>query len=412
MTASPDHVLAQIGQSLGRPISARFATSSQLPSQAKTLKAPAQTDHLRSLSTFITKQTQNIQHRYAASALAMQACIEYRVLPVQIVGHRIEKIDQLQPFTIIKTGNNREFALLNSPTIRTDRRLSGILKRMPNVKRRLTTQPSPIVLGEGSYGRVRVAKDLRSGELVAVKKMAPREGGRRELAALKLLAKLPEPAQALFVGMLDYAVVPGKDKQPKCYIFTKLMQDGDLCGASSLLTRTTGGRHKHKISLAKQILRPIAELHKGSLYHCDLKPGNFLKSKDAEPQVKIGDFGLMTKHNFPRELPGTPCFMAPDSLTGRALPAANDSYALGAMLFGIAMNAHPSAFWSDNSLTLSNTITESVSTFAHSRPHDAGNAQLASSNQNSLFSIALELMHPEPSARLTPAQALAAVEAL
>ncbi len=79
--------------------------------------------------------------------------------------------------------------------------------------------------------------------------------------------------------------------------------------------------------------------HARAIVHRDLKPENLFLSKreDGSETVKILDFGIATLSSatmkVSREIRGTPLFMAPEQIGGRATSPATDIWALGLIAF-------------------------------------------------------------------------------
>ncbi|MAT14195.1 MAG: serine/threonine protein kinase [Planctomyces sp.] len=83
-------------------------------------------------------------------------------------------------------------------------------------------------------------------------------------------------------------------------------------------------------ALATQIADGLAQAHRHSILHRDLKPDNILLTLQGIP--KIADFGLAKRvfdKSIPNELAGTPHFMAPEVLIGEAASPQSDVYSLG-----------------------------------------------------------------------------------
>src|SRR5262249_11077686 len=82
----------------------------------------------------------------------------------------------------------------------------------------------------------------------------------------------------------------------------------------------------------------IASAHAAGIVHRDLKPQNLVLSDDG--RVVVLDFGLArlfgdetVKLTSSREPVGTPAYMAPEQVEGRAVGPWTDVHALGALLF-------------------------------------------------------------------------------
>jgi DNA-binding winged helix-turn-helix (wHTH) protein/serine/threonine protein kinase/tetratricopeptide (TPR) repeat protein len=114
-----------------------------------------------------------------------------------------------------------------------------------------------------------------------------------------------------------------------------------------------------RLKLLADVARAVAAAHGLDLLHKDLKPGNILmaSSPGATPQIKVADFGSasllgperlgalgITNMGFTlggaggeNALTGTLMYVAPEVLAGQAPTAASDVYALGVLLYQLAI---------------------------------------------------------------------------
>lgn len=102
--------------------------------------------------------------------------------------------------------------------------------------------------------------------------------------------------------------------------------------------------------MLRQIGRALTAAHNRGILHRDLKPDNImiLDLGHGEEQVKIIDFGIAkvkdsvvapsTSLNLS---PGTVAYMAPEQLNGRAITAATDIFALGAITYEMVTGRKP-----------------------------------------------------------------------
>ena len=111
-----------------------------------------------------------------------------------------------------------------------------------------------------------------------------------------------------------------------------------------------------RLRLLTDVAWAIASAHDLGVLHKDLKPGNILISKRAGgPQIKIADFGSATLLSHSRlgalgitnmgfthtedsgSLSGTVMYVAPEVVAGQSPTTASDVYALGVLLYQLAV---------------------------------------------------------------------------
>jgi len=92
-----------------------------------------------------------------------------------------------------------------------------------------------------------------------------------------------------------------------------------------------------------QIINGFKYLHKNQVIHRDLKLGNMFLNQNLE--IKIGDFGLATKLEFPgerkRTICGTPNYIAPEVLEGKGHSYEVDVWSLGVIIYTFLIGKPP-----------------------------------------------------------------------
>ncbi|MFC1770829.1 protein kinase [Candidatus Margulisiibacteriota bacterium] len=86
-----------------------------------------------------------------------------------IKGERIDKKKSNKTFTIIKSPNGEEYELLNTISIKYAKK-KGLDKEESWINKN-TSKSLKFVLGEGQTGKVRLARNINTGDILAVKKM-------------------------------------------------------------------------------------------------------------------------------------------------------------------------------------------------------------------------------------------------
>ncbi|XP_044582048.1 cyclin-dependent kinase 4 isoform X3 [Cotesia glomerata] len=202
-------------------------------------------------------------------------------------------------------------------------------------------------IGDGAYGTVYKAKDLSSGQVVALKKVRVplTEDGLptstlREIAGLKQLERFEHPniVRLLDVCQGNYLQLPANAKQTESMnrgmilwlVFEHVEQDL----ASFISVSPPGGLSPHLIKqMSKEILLGVDFLHSHRIIHRDLKPQNLLVTRDG--RIKIADFGLAKTYDFEMRLTSvvvTLWYRAPEVLLGCPYATPVDIWSIGCIL--------------------------------------------------------------------------------
>jgi len=193
-------------------------------------------------------------------------------------------------------------------------------------------------LGEGGMSYVYLAKEISSGEEVAIKVLSPKlatdkssvERLRRE-AGLAMRLDHPNVCRIFRLGEsedgLIYLVMP--------YLKGELLSDREV--KSGPMTLETGVR------LLRQVCAGLQHAHELQIVHRDLKPENIMIVPDADgDKAVVMDFGLAKERRADPAIQkltatgiilGTPEFMSPEQIRGKVLDARSDIYALGIVAF-------------------------------------------------------------------------------
>lgn len=145
---------------------------------------------------------------------------------------------------------------------------------------------------EGTYGVVYRAKDKRTGDIVALKKLKmEREKEGFPITSLREINTLLKAQHPNIVTVREIVVGSNMDK---IYIVMDYVEH-DL---KVLMEHMTQGFRIGEIkTLMIQLLRAVAHLHDNWILHRDLKASNLLLSNKGI--LKVGDFGLAREYGSP-----------------------------------------------------------------------------------------------------------------
>ncbi|KAJ8414155.1 hypothetical protein AAFF_G00050250 [Aldrovandia affinis] len=159
-------------------------------------------------------------------------------------------------------------------------------------------------IGHGSFGAVYFAHDIRTNEVVAIKKMSyngkqSNEKWQDIIKEVKFLQKLRHPNTIEYRG---------------CYLREHtawLVMEYCLGSASDLLEVHKKPLQEVEIAaITHGALQGLAYLHSHNMIHRDVKAGNILLTEPG--QVKLGDFGSASIIAPANSFVGTPYWMAPE----------------------------------------------------------------------------------------------------
>lgn len=204
-------------------------------------------------------------------------------------------------------------------------------------------------LGEGGMSYVYLAVDLTTTQTVAIKVLSPKlssdpgsaERLKRE-AALAMKLDHPNVCPIHQLGNtadgLLFLVMP--------FLSGELLSDRENRGGPLPV--------EEGIALLVQMCRGLEHAHSLEIIHRDLKPENVMLVPDAEgpfpSRAVVMDFGLAKQRQAGPEVQkltatgivlGTPEFMSPEQIRGKALDGRSDIYALGILAFEMFTGALP-----------------------------------------------------------------------
>jgi serine/threonine protein kinase len=191
------------------------------------------------------------------------------------------------------------------------------------------------LLGKGTFGKVWLADDLRLSRQVALKTL--HLPAHADPSALQALDK-----EAGILANLDHQnvvkVYAWRQAGGEHFLVLEYVAGGSLADLMQAEGPMSWQRAARYIA---NVAEGLMEVHSRSIIHRDIKASNTLW-EPAKDQAKLTDFGVAGRLGATRTEVGTPAFMAPEALRGRATPA-SDVYGLAATLFHLTTGELPFA---------------------------------------------------------------------
>jgi hypothetical protein len=248
-------------------------------------------------------------------------------------------------------------------------------------------------IGTGAAGQVWRAWDSQLHREVALKFLLPRAGGGEEaLPALveeaRALARVRHPNVAAVHGVAEH--------EGRAGLWMEYVHGPSL--AAEIERR--GALPADEVArVGRDLALALAAVHGAGIVHRDVKPANVVIT--PEGRAVLADFGLGLRPALagpePLRTSGTPMFMAPELLAGEGAAAWTDLYALGVTLWFALAGRPPFA---------ARTIGELRGDAA--RGPQSRLSELRPEASNALVAVIERAMAPDPSARFSSAEAMAA----
>ena len=194
-------------------------------------------------------------------------------------------------------------------------------------------------LGEGGMSFVYEAKDISSGELVAVKIMTPKLA--QDKTAAERLRREAGLAMRLDHPNICRIIRLGETEDGLIYLVMPLLK-GELLSDKEV--REGPIPLEVGVPIMREVCDALNFAHQQQIVHRDLKPENIFICPTPSGGITavVTDFGLakerraepgMAKLTATGIILGTPEFMSPEQIRGKALDGRSDIYALGLVAY-------------------------------------------------------------------------------
>jgi serine/threonine-protein kinase len=232
---------------------------------------------------------------------------------------------------------------VQTPAVQSDREPDSTPAARTTGLPRLGRFQLELEIGRGAMGRVYRGIDTSNGQPVAVKTMALT----REFAGYALTEardRFQREAQAArrlnhpdIVRLFDAG-----EEQGLAYIAMELLHGSDLTQYTRAHNRMAVGE---VLIIGTRVALALAHAHAQGVVHRDIKPANVMIDF-AHDRVKVMDFGIARISDAARTrtglVLGSPLYMSPEQLMGRAVDGRSDLYSLGVVLFQLFCGRLPS----------------------------------------------------------------------
>lgn len=204
----------------------------------------------------------------------------------------------------------------------------------------------------GGMGEVYEAEDQELRERVAIKIIRPEILAQQNAVArfkreVNLARKVTHPNVCRIFDLFRHKSDDGSGQQGTVFISMELLH------GKTLGEHLKGGRldASEALPLVEQMASALSAAHAVGIVHRDFKPGNVvLVGAPGRWRVVVTDFGLALRsltadegasHSTAQTFFGTPAYMSPEQIEGRAATSASDIYALGLVMYEMVTGARP-----------------------------------------------------------------------
>jgi serine/threonine protein kinase len=228
------------------------------------------------------------------------------------------------------------------------------------------------LLGRGAMGTVYAARDRRIGRRVALKtiRIGPDQFSDDSAADdfFKRLQREAEVSGSLLHPNIVTLYEAGYKDDRLSYLAMELVE-GETLFARMKRSRPDPLPVDETLAIAEDVLRGLAHAHEKSIIHRDIKPANILIAGDGT--AKIADFGIARPQDSSMTgagaLLGTPNYMPPEQVTGKAMTTRADLFSVGVVMYEMLTSVKPFA-GSDVTAILHNILRQEVANAADVNP--------------------------------------------
>jgi eukaryotic-like serine/threonine-protein kinase len=192
------------------------------------------------------------------------------------------------------------------------------------------------LIGEGGMSRVYLASREKDDEPLVVKILRSEvTQDKRSLARFMEEYNLVERIRSRHVAR----IVGHGVSESHAYLVMEFFDGGDL-------NKRLGDRAmppEEALRIFRELMLALGDIHEQGILHRDLKPQNLMFRADGS--LAIVDFGI-AKHvdsidrTSQGEVLGTPRYMSPEQVQGRALDLRTDIYSAGVLLYQMVTGKH------------------------------------------------------------------------
>ena len=193
------------------------------------------------------------------------------------------------------------------------------------------------MLGNGSFGKVRLYRDKNYKELLFAIKTLKKEGiTSYHFSLLKqevdILSNMDHPNIVKYFGIFedDYFI----------HIVMEYLKGQDLSKIISLKNYTDFNENQMG-QIIHQLLKALSFIHSKNIIHRDVKPENILFSDKRNIfSLKLIDFGLATFQEQEKKTVGTPMYMSPEMVDGNGTYV-SDIWSVGVVVYQMVTGKLP-----------------------------------------------------------------------
>ncbi len=209
-------------------------------------------------------------------------------------------------------------------------------------------------LSQGGMGIVYSATDRRTGEVVAIKLIAPHLSNdatfrKRFIREVEAVCSIQGPYIIPVRGVYESG--------DSMYLVMQYLSGGNL---ESWIRHHPDRTIEWAVSIARQVAQGLQTAHQSGVIHRDIKPSNIFLNETGT-HAWIGDFGLAWLRDTVEHLTntghpiGTPTYMSPEQVRGERVDHRSDLFSLGCLIY--AMISGRSPFHSENVVTAAWKVT-------------------------------------------------------